>query len=72
MVKKNNSRVLLKSISDLRDEVFLTHLRLQIWNSSKTNPSNYRPIPLLPLISKIIEKVVHEQGSNFLTKNGIL
>ena len=39
---------------------------------SKTNPSNYRPISLLPLISKIIEKLIHEQTSSFLSNNEIL
>ena len=31
----------------------------------KTNPLNYRPIPLLPLILQIIEKSFHEQASSF-------
>ena len=39
---------------------------------SKTNPSNYRPISLLPLISKIIEKLIHEQLSSFLSNNELL
>ena len=38
----------------------------------KTDPKNYRPISLLPLISKVIEKVVHEQTNNFLNENNIL
>ena len=28
---------------------------------SKTDPQNYRPISLLPLLSKIIERIVHHQ-----------
>ena len=39
---------------------------------SKTAPKNYRPISLLPLISKIIEKVIHDQTQNFLDENNIL
>ena len=35
----------------------------------KTNVSNYRPISLLPMLSKVIEKVVHEQTSKFLNDN---
>ena len=38
----------------------------------KTDPQNYRPISLLPIISKIIEKVVHDQTNRFLTNNKIL
>ena len=39
---------------------------------SKTDPKNYRPISLLPLISKIIEKVIHDQTQSFLDENKIL
>ena len=39
---------------------------------SKTDPKNYRPISLLPIVSKIIEKVVHEQTSLFLNQYNIL
>ena len=46
-------------------------LRLLYKKGSKTDPKNYRPISLLPLISKIIEKVVHDQTQNFLNKSKI-
>ena len=39
---------------------------------SKTDPKNYRPISLLPLISKIIEKIIHDQTKNFLDKNNVI
>ena len=38
----------------------------------KTDPKNYRPISLLPLISKVIEKVVHIQTNKFLNENNII
>ena len=38
----------------------------------KTDPSNYRPISLLPVTSKIIEKVVHDQTNAFLSDENIL
>ena len=31
--------------------------------------SNYQPISLLPVLSKVIEKVVHEQTTTFLNSN---
>ena len=41
-------------------------------NGSLTQPCNYRPRFLLPLISKVIEKVVHDQASTFLNSNNLL
>ena len=36
---------------------------------SKTDPKNYRPISLLPLMSKVLERIVHEQTMAFLDKH---
>ena len=36
------------------------------------DPSNYRPIPLLPLISKTFEKIVCDQMIDYLTQYNIL
>ena len=38
---------------------------------SKTDPKNYRPVSLLPLVSNVIEKVVHNQTEIFLSNNKI-
>ena len=38
----------------------------------KTDPKNYRPVSLLPLLSKIFEQVVHLQTEKFLSDNNIL
>ena len=38
----------------------------------KADPSNYRPISLLPLLSKVFEKVVLDQTEEFLSLNKIL
>ena len=38
----------------------------------KTDPKNFRLISLLPLISKIIERVIHDQTMNFLSDNNVL
>ena len=39
---------------------------------SKTDPSNYRPISLLPLISKVFERFVLDQTEEFSSLNKIL
>ena len=39
---------------------------------SLTEACNYRPISLLPLISKVIEKVIHDQTSAFLNSRNLL
>ena len=36
---------------------------------SKMAPKNFRPIPLLPLVSKIIKKGIHDQAQCFVDKN---
>ena len=36
---------------------------------SKTDPSNYRPISLLPLLSKVFERVVLNQTEEFLIRS---
>ena len=41
-------------------------------NGSKTDPSNYRPISLLPLLSKVFERVVLNQTEEFLSLNKVL
>ena len=38
----------------------------------KTDPSNYRPISLLPLISKVLERVNYDQTNGFLKGNNLL
>ena len=79
---KDGSRVLLKPISELwnfsiksgsfPDSCKIGKLKPLFIKGSKTNPSNYRPILLLPLISKIIKKLIHKQTNSFLSNNEIL
>ena len=41
-------------------------------SGSYDRPENYRPISLLPVLSKIIEKAMHQQLINFLEKEDLL
>ena len=79
---KDGSRVLSKPISELcnlsiklgsfPDSRKIAKLKPLFKRGSKSNPSNYRPISLLPLISKIIEKLIHEETSSFLSNNELI
>lgn len=42
----------------------------QIWEN--ISPENYRPISIVPVLSKILEKAVHWQLSEFLEKNKLI
>ena len=39
--------------------------------SDKTDPNNYRPISLLPIFSKLLEKIIADQLTRFLEQNQI-
>ena len=41
-------------------------------SSAYNNIENYRPISVIPAISKVIESTVHDQLSDFLEKNNLL
>jgi len=38
----------------------------------KTNMNNYRPISILPYLSKVLEKIIHQRIMNHVTNNKIL
>ena len=41
-------------------------------NNSKTDPGNYRPVSVLCIISKILERVVYNQVESYLQSHSIL
>ena len=60
------------SLSSFPDECKVAKLKPLYKKEAKTKPKNYRLISLLPLISKIIEKIIHNQTQSFLDENKIL
>ena len=79
---KDEAKFLSKPISDLcnlsiTSEKFpesckVTKLKPLYKKGSLTLPCNYRPISLLRLMSKVIEKVIQEQASTFLNSRNLL
>ena len=47
-------------------------VKLLFKKGSKTDPSNYKPISLLPLLYKAFERLVLDQTNDFLSLNKIL
>ena len=60
------------SLSSFPDDCKIAKLKPLYKKEAKTKPKNYRPISLLPLISKIIERIIHDQTQVFLDENKIL
>ena len=60
------------SLSTVPDKSKISKLKRLFKKGSRTDPKNYRPISLLPLISKIFERAIHDQLQHFLEENKIL
>ena len=79
---KDGTEVLDKPITDLcnlsitsgkfPDSCKIAKLKPIYKKGSLTEAFNYRPISLLPLISKVFEKVIHHQTSAFLNSRDLL
>jgi len=59
-------------IDKLSGVFIIAKLKALYKKGSKTDPKNYRPISLLPILSKTFEKVIHLQTAAFLDTNNIL
>ena len=59
-------------VSDLSDKRKVAKIKPLYKKGLKTDPKNLRPISLLPLISTIIERIIHDQTMNFLLDNNVL
>ena len=49
----------------------IAKLKPQYKKGSRAEPKNFRPISLLPLLSKLIEKTIHDQVQNYCNENNI-
>ena len=81
-VLKDEATFLAKPISDLcnlfiKSEIFIdlfkvVKLKPLYKKGSLAKPCNYSPISMLPIISKVIEKIIHNQTSIFLNSKNLL
>ena len=76
---KDGASLLTKPVTQLSisfgrfpDTCKVAKLKPLFKKGSKTDLKNYRPISLLPLMSKVPERIVHEQTMEFLDKHNIL
>ena len=82
LVNLSGATVLTKPISQIcnlsvKYSIFLSDCKIVklkplFKKGLKTDPKNYHPISLLPLVSRITEKVIHDQTQSFLDKNDII
>ena len=49
----------------------IAKVKLFFKKGSKTDPQNYCPVSLLSILSKIIERTIHDQTKEFLSKKTI-
>ena len=79
---KDGAQIMGKPISELcnlsmtlgsfTDACTIAKVKPLFKKGSKTDPSNYRPISLLPLLSKVFGRVFLDQTEEFLSLNKIL
>lgn len=79
---KSSANTITPSITKLLNRSILTGKFPKLWKCSKitalfksgdrSNASNYRPISILPTLSKILEKAVHSQLYQHLVINNLL
>ena len=59
-------------VSNFLEECKIAKLKPIFKNGVRTDPKNFRPISLLPLVSKLIEKSIHFQIEDFLNKRKLI
>ena len=59
-------------LSTFPDKCKIANLSSLFKKGSKTDPKNCRPVSLLALIFKLIEKAIHIQTQEYLDKNGLI
>ena len=79
---KDSSHVIADSLTALFNRSLSTNTVPSIWKSGRVtslfksgnrcDPNNYRPITILPTISKLLEKIVHVQLYSYLNEHKLI
>ena len=79
---KDSASTIASSLTKIFNASLLSQTFPDIWKNGKitplfksndpTAPNNYRPITILPIISKIMERIVHRQVYKFLREHNLI
>ena len=79
---KDAAAIIAPTLTDIFNQSLKSSVFPKIWKKGKVTPiyksgdrsnmSNYRPITVLPILSKILERLVHTQIYSYLSENKIL
>ena len=79
---KDSGQIIAPTLTSLFNRSLQTETFPSIWKNAtvvplhkkgdKQDPSNYRPISILPTLSKILERAVHTQFYGYLTENNLV
>ena len=79
---KDAAAIIAPTLTDIFNQSLKSSIFPKIWKDGKVTPifksgdrsnmSNYRPITVLPILSKILERFVHTQIYSYLSENKIL
>ena len=59
------------AVGSVPDGMKLAHVTPVFKAGNPQDPGNYRPVSLLPIVSKLLERIVHRQLSSFLDKENL-
>ena len=59
------------AVGSMPDGMKLAHVTPVFKAGNPQDPGNYRPVSLLPIVSKLLERIVHRQLTSYLDKENL-
>ncbi|CAB4037987.1 Hypothetical predicted protein, partial [Paramuricea clavata] len=79
---KDSSSIIASGLTKIINASFVSQTFPDVWKKGKiipffksndpTSPNNYRPITILPIVSKIMERIVHRQVYEYLQEHDLI